>query len=199
VSDRVQTPGEKQFWELATPLLHVAAGTLLAPGATIHTPRPWVPSGRAGVPGAPRWVLAALLTAEVDGVTTRFAFGRRRPPRALVVRLDRRRAGARITAVRTECEGATLGDAQIVRSGDRVDLVLPVRQIARGTGALSVRVTCGDDWRLAGVVAQPETARACASALAQEPHVRLQQITPRVPSGHPVNVFVKPAPLRRPT
>ena len=106
-------------WEIGTLLLRVNVGTLLAPGATIHLSRPWVPPARSGAPlanGTPRWIKAALVTAEVDAIVTRFPLAHGSTPRTIVVRLDRIDAGAKIDEVKVECEGAAIRESQTVQS-----------------------------------------------------------------------------------
>jgi hypothetical protein len=185
-------------WEIGTLLLRVNSGTLLAPGATLHLSRPWVPPARSGAPLAnstPRWLKAALVTAEVEAVVTRFPLSHGKAPRTIVVRLDRIDAAARIDQVKVECEGGTLLDRQTVRSDTRVDMVyslrLPGRRATAQDAALSVRVACGAHWRLAGVVAPAQTPRACARSLAQ-PHARMQEIASYARGNGQTRVVVEP-------
>jgi hypothetical protein len=166
-------------WELATPLLHAAPGTLLAPGATVHLPRPWAPPRQPGAVHGPQWVKAALVTADLDGTLTRFAPGTRAAPTVLVVRLDAVGEGGRPEDVGVEVTGASVGPMQVVRSEGqvgRVDLVFAVRRRVKGADAISIRVTTGRKWRLVGVVGVPGTARKWKGALSRGPHVRLQTI-----------------------
>ena len=183
-------------WELATPLLHVAPATLLAPGATVHLPRPWAAERLPGTPSGPAWVSAAMVTAELDRILTRFVLGDSAAPSVIVVRLDSRGTRGEPTDVIVDVEGADLGEARVVRSGTRVDLVHTVRRLKRGADAIGVRVTTGARWRLVGVVGETGTARHWTAALGRDPHARLQQIAPPDVTRAPSTVVVRPTRVR---
>src|SRR5207248_620159 len=172
------------------------AGTLLAPAATIHLSRPWVPPARSGAPltnGAPRFVPASLITAEIDALVTRFPLSHRAArPRAIVVRLDRIDAGARVEQVTVESEGGEIGGPQVVRSDARVDLIFPLRvpRDAASGAAISISAKTGRHWRLAGVIASTETPASCARALATR-HRRLQAIAPREAAARTTGIVIE--------
>jgi hypothetical protein len=186
--------GESCGWELATPLVRAGAGAFVAPGATLLLPRPWSPRALPGrQPQA--WVQAAEITAEVDGITTRFPVADGSTPTVVVVRVDRRMTRAYLRHISIEARGATLGERTVVRRGSRVDITLPVVQLDRQATGLSITVRCGDGWRLAGVLGLRGAARRAAARQSAAPHQRL--VTVPAPSGKAARVSLEPLPARR--
>lgn len=186
--------GESCGWELATPLVRVGGGTLVAPGATLLLPHPWAPPSLPGrQPQA--WVQAAELTAEVDGITTRFPVADGSTPTVVVVRVDRRVARADLRRISIEAIGAALGERTVVRHGSRVDITLPVARLDRQATCLSITVRCGDGWRLAGVLGLRDAARRAAARQSAAPHLRL--VNAPAPSAKAAQVSLEPLPARR--
>jgi hypothetical protein len=143
-------PDAHRGWDLATALVRAGAGTLIAPGATLQLPRPWSPSRVAGH-AAQTWVDAAELTAQLDGITTRFAVTAGTAPTRIVVQVDRRAARAELRRLVITSLGGSLGERSVRRHGSRVEITLPVTRLDRDTDALCITVHAGDGWRLAGV------------------------------------------------
>jgi hypothetical protein len=154
-------------WELATPLVQAGRATLVAPGACLLLPRPWQAPARPGDTVLPRRVAASMLTADIDGITTRFEGA----PTSLLLRLDRHLAGARIDQVGVAVQGATLGERQVIRHGTRVELLYALRPHAGE--AVAVTVQRGEGWRLAGVLAGRRVHARWAHQLFDEKHCRL--------------------------
>ncbi len=189
--------GESCGWELATPLVRAGSGVFVAPGATLLLPRPWAPRALPGrQPQA--WVQAAEITAEVDGTTTRFPVATGCTPTLVVVRVDRRLAGADPRRVTITARGATLGERSVVRHGSRVDITLPVTRLDPDSTALCVTVHCGEGWRLAGVLGLRGAARRAAARAAAAPHVR-HAAAPAGPAGpaKAAQVSLEAVPARR--
>jgi hypothetical protein len=140
-------------------------------------------------------VQAAEITAEVDGITTRFPVADGSTPTVVVVRVDRRMTRAYLRHISIEARGATLGERTVVRRGSRVDITLPVVQLDRQATGLSITVRCGDGWRLAGVLGLRGAARRAAARQSAAPHQRL--VTVPAPSGKAARVSLEPLPARR--
>jgi hypothetical protein len=150
-------------WALSTPLAQIEGCTLLAPGATLTLPRAWTPRPGRLRPGYPRWVDAADVTAEIDGIVTRFPIpAGGSGPTTLLVRLDQRSEATGIDEVRVDARGGVLSERRVFSQGSRVDLLYRVDLMS---GMLVATVRTGPGWRLAGVLAGRNVDAGWAEAL----------------------------------
>jgi hypothetical protein len=130
-------------WELDTQLLFAGTSTAVAPGATVHTAGPWAVPPRYGRAGAVCWVPAVVFSAYPGAITTRFSLEHGSAPTVIVVRLDRREAGARASDVEVAIDGERLRPERVVRAGSRLELVFAAKPASRSATCLRVRVVAG--------------------------------------------------------
>ncbi len=179
-------------WELATRVLQAEACVLVAPGATVLLARPWAPPARPGGQGLPRWLDASALGAAGDGgdaITTRFDIAGGAAPNTVLIRLDRRVAGARLASVVIDVAGGRIAERTEIRHGARVEMLCRVAADTRAT-ALSISVRPGAGWRLAGVLGARGTFARWQREIEAGPHVRLASPAPAVAATRTAHVKV---------
>jgi hypothetical protein len=166
-------------WELDTQLLFAGTSTAVAPGATVHTAGPWAVPPRYGRAGAVCWVPAVVFSAYPGAITTRFSLEHGSAPTVIVVRLDRREAGARASDVEVAIDGERLRPERVVRAGSRLELVFAAKPASRSATCLRVRVVAGLSWRLAGVLGMRGGVARWQQYLTKHPHARLARAADR--------------------
>ena len=150
-------------WQAHSRLLQVAPSTLVAPGAVVLLPAPWIGRGPHPTVGADE------LARALPGVATQLpaAIG------VLVVQLDRRTEGAGLEGVAIAAPGLSLTAPERVDTGDRLSLVYGVEDAGRAGERVTVSVAAGSGWTPAGVVGASGDAADWADALRRTPRLAL--------------------------
>jgi hypothetical protein len=155
-------------WQLNTVLLQVAPGTLLAHGAIVLTPQPFVPPRGFRRGDAPCRVPAARVTAAIPALATLLPM----ETEVVVVQADRRARGTGLGDLVITTRDGKLGPPAKVEQDGRLCLIYPVR--ARSTAEpLEVSVASAADFRLTGVVGLSGTVKEWSAALERDPRLRM--------------------------
>ena len=165
-------------WQLHTVLLQVASGTLLAHGAIVLTPQPFIPPTGFRRGNEPCRVPADRVSAFVPGLSTFLPA----ETEVVVVQVDRRTGGSDLGDLVVSARGGELGSATRVERGGRLCLLYPVKTRA-GDAPLEVSVASVADWRLAGVVGLMGTVEEWDQALQRNPHLRMVDEAPLAGEG----------------
>lgn len=131
-------------WQSGSLLAQVGRATLLAPGASVHLAAPLV-SSRDGQRTSQALVRASAAVTAPGPVETRLPA----TVQVVAVVVDALARAVPTDLPRVELDGAETGQPTVVVGGHRLHLLYPVRG-AHAT--VTVRVTQGADWRLAGVL-----------------------------------------------